>query len=303
MASPQVPVDDVVEPLRAVARRGFSEYDVFRDWTELMLAALQDDDETYLDVLEEYDRGADRNHGSRNADLFAEAFGELQRAMQKTNLDALGAVYEALELGQHDQGIHFTPHNVARAMAEMQVVCQSGESAPEPPVRIADPACGSGRLLILAARAHDEPVHCYAKDKNSVCARMAALNCCFFNLDAVVVQGDSLTMTRRRAWQTTHSSLGGEIAEIDPDTLPDPEVLFSGDSDDVGAEETETETATAQSADTDAVSGDDIPAAADAHAAETDGGSERADDGRPPSDDRLTIESSDEREQLGLDDF
>lgn len=299
MASPQVPVDDVVEPLETIVRRGFSEYDVFRDWTELMLAALQDDDETYLDILEEYDRGADRDRGNRNADLFAEAFGELQRAMQETNLDALGAVYEALGLSQHDQGIHFTPHNVARAMAEIQVVCQSGESAPEPPVRVVDPACGSGRLLILAARAHDKAVFCYAKDKNSVCARMAALNCCFFNLDAVIVQGDSLTVARQRAWKTMHSPLGGEIAEVSPDALPDPDVLFSGDSDNAEA----AETASAESTDIGAVSDDGVPAAANAHAAETDGGSERTDDRRRPADERLTVESSHESEQAGLDEF
>ena len=211
MASPQVPTDDVLAPLETIAGRGFSAYDVFRDWTELMLAALQDDDETYLDVLEEYDRGKDRDRGERNADLFAQAFGELQATMRETGLDVLGAVYEAWDLGSHDQGIHFTPHNVARALAEFQVYPQGSETAPEPPVRIADPACGSGRLLIFAARVHDEPVICYAKDKNGLCARLAALNCCFFNLDAVIVQGDSLQVTRRTAKQCRNRWLDQQI--------------------------------------------------------------------------------------------
>ena len=113
MASPQVPTDDVLAPLETIAGRGFSSYDVFRDWTELMLAALQGDDETYLNVLEEYDRGKNRDQGERNADLFAQAFGELQATMRDRGLDVLGAVYEAWDLGSHDQGVHFTPHSVA----------------------------------------------------------------------------------------------------------------------------------------------------------------------------------------------
>jgi len=158
--------------------------------------------------------------------------------MRDTGLDVLGAVYEAWDLGSHDQGVHFTPHSVARALAKFQVYSQDGEAAPEPPVRIADPACGSGRLLILAARVQDESVICYAKDQNSICARMAALNCCFFNLDAVIIQGDSLQVTRQRAWRTRHTPLGGEIVEVDPERLPDPEVMFRSTSDETTDEVT-----------------------------------------------------------------
>lgn len=285
MASPQVPTDDAAAPLETIAGRGFVTYGVFRDWTELMLAALQDDDETYLDVLEEYDRGRDRDRGERNADLFAQAFGELQQTMGETNLDVLGAVYEALDLGQHDQSIHFTPHGVARGLAELQVCTQDGEVAPEPPVRIADPACGSGRLLIFAARVQDEATLCFAKDKNSVCARMAALNCCFFNLDAVIVQGDSLQVARQRAWRTRHTPLGGEIAEVDPKTLPDPEVMFRSTSDEP----------------TDDATG---PKAEPAAPTEADGGTPRQREEDPSAAaDRLTVENGDDLEQHALDEF
>jgi len=285
MASPQVPTDDVLAPLETIAGRGFSAYNVFRDWTELMLAALQKDDETYLDVLEEYDRGKDRDRGERNADLFAQAFGELQATMRETGLDVLGAVYEAWDLGSHDQGIHFTPHTVARAMAEFQIIIQDGETAPEPSVRIADPACGSGRLLIFAARVHDEPVICYAKDKNGLCTRLAALNCCFFNLDAVIVQGDSLQVTRQRAWRTRHTPLGGEIAEVDPETLPDPEVMFRSTDDEPTDDATGPEDEQA------------APTGAD------DGAPQQHEEDTAAAADRLTVEEGDDLEQYALDEF
>lgn len=223
----QVDTDRVLDPLESVASRGFSRYDVFRDWVTLMLAALQRDDDTYLDVLEGYDRGRDRDRGERNADLFATAFGELQDEMARTNRDVLGEVYEAWGMQSDEFGQHFTPHNVAAAMAEMQAVT---ESEPDPPVTIADPACGTGRLAILAARRHDVETFCFGQDKDLLCAKMAALNFCFFNMDGVVVWGDSLKVEQKRAWRTRNTLMGGDVVEIDPEDVPLPEAAFEADS-------------------------------------------------------------------------
>lgn len=223
--------DDVLEPLETISGRGFSRYDVFRDWVGLMLAALQDDDEQYLDVLEDYDRGRDRDRGERNADLFAAAFGELQAAMQEHNQDVLGDAYEAFGMQSDAFGQHFTPHNISAMMAELQT---SVEDDVEPPVSIADPACGSGRLLIYAARRQDVETFCFGQDKDPLCAKMAALNCCFFNMNAAVVVGDTLTLEKRRAWQTRSTAIGGEIREVDPESVPHPEAAFEDGRDDEG---------------------------------------------------------------------
>ncbi|ESP89729.1 Type I restriction-modification system methyltransferase subunit-like protein [Candidatus Halobonum tyrrellensis G22] len=83
-----------------------------------------------------------------------------------------------------------------------------------------------GRLLVLAARHQDAPTVCFGQDTDLVCAQMAALNLCFFNIDGAVVWGDSLAMTKRRAWKTRGTMLGGEIAEVEPDDLPWPEAAF-----------------------------------------------------------------------------
>lgn len=52
-----------------------------------------------------------------------------------------------------------------------------------------------------------------------MCAKMAALNCCFFNLDGYIVQGDSLTLEYQRAWQTSHSPMGRSVRELDEDEI------------------------------------------------------------------------------------
>jgi len=198
----------------------------------LMLAALQRDDDTYLDILDDYDRGRDRSRGDRAADLFSEAFAELLAEMERTNRDVLGDAYEAFGMQDDSFGQHFTPHNVAAMLAELQT--QGGDA--EPPITIADPACGSGRLLVLAARRHDEQTLCFGQDKDLLCAQMAALNACFFNLDAVLVWGDSLTVETRRAWQTRGTAIGGDIREVEPDEVPWPEAAFESTPDDADTE-------------------------------------------------------------------
>ncbi|WP_157972426.1 N-6 DNA methylase [Saliphagus sp. LR7] len=214
-------IDPVLEPLRTIEAQGFSRHTVFRDWVRLMLAALQRDDDQYLEILDTYGRG------EHVAAHFSEAFGELLAAMADSNQDVLGMAYEEFGMQSDAFGQHFTPHTVAAGLAEMQTT----DNDPDPPVTIADPACGSGRLLILAARTHDVQTICFGQDKDSLCARIAALNFCFFNLDGVVACGDSLQMKKRRAWEIQSTICGGEIREVDPDTVPWPETALHAETD------------------------------------------------------------------------
>lgn len=238
MPDPAVDATPVLDPLETIASRGFGRYDVFRDWVRLMLAALQRDDDQYLSVLDAYKRGRDRDRGERNADLFAAAFGELQELMGETNRDVLGEAYERWGMQSEQFGQHFTPHNVAASMVELQATVDD----PDPPVTIGDPACGSGRLLVLAARQHDVKTFSYGQDKDPLCAQMAALNLCFFNMDGVVIAGDSLTLEKRQAWRTKHTLFGGEVVEVDPETVPLPEAAFE-DVEDAGEDESDPEPA------------------------------------------------------------
>lgn len=217
-----IDLDPVLTPLREIQAGGFGRYDVFRDWVRLMLAALQRDDDQYLDILDDYDRGRDLDRGDRPADLFTEAFGELQSLMADTNLDVLGMAYEEFGMGDDAFGQHFTPHHIGVRIVEML----TSDGDPEPPITIADPACGSGRMLVLAARHHDAPTICFGQDKDPLCAQMAALNFCFFNIDGVVVCGDTLTLEQLRAWETRGTVVGGEVREVDPADVPWPEAAF-----------------------------------------------------------------------------
>lgn len=214
----------VVEPLEKLSKRGYSRYEVFTDWLDLMLYALQRRDDPYLEIVHGYNN--DQNRGSRDIDLFHEAFHQLQQRMAEAEADLLGIVYEELGMSSDAFGQYFTPQNICEMMADMQLPdCLDKR---EEPYRIADPACGSGRLLIEAAKRIDQPAVFHGQDKDPVCVKMTALNLCFFNVDGVAILGDSLTMETRKAWQTQHSPWGGSVHELDTDELEDAPIEGQG---------------------------------------------------------------------------
>lgn len=66
--------------------------------------------------------------------------------------DFLGKLYMNLELGNHWKGQFFTPYNVCRMMAEMQIGDGiHDEIGGRGYISICDPACGAGATLIAAA--------------------------------------------------------------------------------------------------------------------------------------------------------
>jgi hypothetical protein len=230
-----VDVDPILDPLREIQSQGYSRYNVFRDWIDLILYALQREDDPYLDILDDYDENRDYDRGNRSADHFSTAFGNLMELMEKTNQELLGVCYEEFGMQNDNFGQHFTPNSVSEMMAKIQTTTTVED--PDPPITIADPACGSGRLLVFAARHQDERTICFGQDKDLLCCEMTALNLCFFNIDGVVVCGDSLTVEKRRAWRTRSTGLGGEVAEVDPESVAWPEEAFKESSENAAESE------------------------------------------------------------------
>jgi len=183
-----------------------------------MLYSLQLDDENYLEIIDSYDN--DQPQGQHAADIYSQAFGDLRQGMAETDADLLGVVYEELGMESDAFGQYFTPHDICDMNAEMMV---SVDESREEPYTVADPASGSGRLLISAAKqipSGDETLF-YGQDKDSTCAKMTALNFCFFNMDGYAVQGDSLRMEEQRVWETRGTVSGGQIRELSEEEFPD----------------------------------------------------------------------------------
>lgn len=197
---------DLRDHLEAVSTvTGLALYDVFRDWLDLSLLAFERNDPEYLEIVEQYEDRHDEATARECLDHYAAALGELTAATAEVGHDVLGLVYEQLGLTSDAFAQHFTPHNVSDAMAAMTVVSDGFEDV-DPPLTVHDPACGSGRLLVSAARAVAEaddapPAVFYGRDKSATCAKLTAVNLTLLGIAGVAVVGDSLTMEERTVWK------------------------------------------------------------------------------------------------------
>jgi len=197
-----------VRELRKIEGRFFRKFD---DWLDLMLAAFAGDEERYMATMSRY--GPREPGKSHPADHFANALGAIHLAMHEDNAasvlcDHLGEIYEAEGAAEREMAQFFTPMPLCELMARMTI----DETAPEN-ARIADPACGSGRLLMACIRLRPRGYY-FGVDKDPTCAKMAALNMLWRNVDSHIVCGNSLTLTAQGGWMTSSTALGGRIRSI-----------------------------------------------------------------------------------------
>lgn len=84
-------------------------------------------------------------------EIFPQLFGTLTEALeQNPDQDFLGDMFMRLELGSHWHGQFFTPYNLCRAIAEIQMGDVKERIQTRGWVSINDCACGAGALLIAA---------------------------------------------------------------------------------------------------------------------------------------------------------
>ncbi len=163
----------------------------------------------YLKIVARY---ADKNpKGARAIDHFATAFGELVLGIERDNGDPLGDVYmSAISFGEHGQ--YFTPFNLADAVAQMTMTeVRDGQT-------VLDPTCGSGVMLIAAAKVNPCAV-LYGIDLDERCAKMATLNLALRELTGTIWCGNALTCEAYTRWDVR----GGWVTRDDnPAPLPMP---------------------------------------------------------------------------------
>ena len=115
--------------------------------------------------------------------------------------DILGEYFtEHVTKGQNGQ--FFTPSSVCELMAAMQ-----GKPGTVHGKTIADPACGSGRLLLAFAK-HNPANHFYGTDNSNTCAKMATLNFFINGLRGEVAWMNTLSMEWYGGWQINNDGLG-----------------------------------------------------------------------------------------------
>lgn len=219
---------EIVGLLRQVAyTRGIDR--VWSDWVEICAIALARADlaqrdvreQRYLQVIAEYERA--------ELDQLVQAFAHLvmsyELRVEAADFgDVLGSTFMMLDMGNAGAGQFFTPYEVSRLMGNMMMgdgqdlVTKTGARGF---VRVLEPACGAGGMLIAAAHAmHDaglnyqQCMHATAIDIDQRCVHMTFVQLALLHVPAVVIHGNGLTGECREQWFTPAHILGGWGARL-----------------------------------------------------------------------------------------
>ena len=214
---------EIVGLLRQVAyTRGIDR--VWSDWVEICAIALARADlaqgevreQRYLQVIAQYERA--------ELDLLVQAFAHLvmsyELRVEASDFgDVLGSTFMMLEMGNAGAGQFFTPYEVSRLMGNMMMgnwQALVDKTTALGFVRVLEPACGAGSMLIAAAHAmHDaglnyqQCMHATAIDIDQRCVHMTFIQLALLHVPAVVIHGNGLTGECREQWFTPAHVLGG----------------------------------------------------------------------------------------------
>ncbi|MDG9972168.1 N-6 DNA methylase [Achromobacter mucicolens] len=219
---------EIVSLLRQVAyTRGIDR--VWSDWVEICAIALARADlaqrdvreQRYLQVIAQYERA--------ELDQLVQAFAHLvmsyELRVEAADFgDVLGSTFMMLDMGNAGAGQFFTPYEVSRLMGNMMM--GDGQALVDKTdahgfIRVLEPACGAGGMLIAAAHAmHDaglnyqQCMHATAIDIDQRCVHMTFIQLALLHVPAVVIHGNGLTGECREQWFTPAHVLGGWRARL-----------------------------------------------------------------------------------------
>ena len=188
-------------------------YEVFRDFVTMSAIAMHNAIHKITSLEDEYLRivkGYKRDQVTELCGLFA----KLVMLLDTEPQDVLGPLYMELELGNTQAGQFFTPHEISELLARMTYGDEL-KTLNKPFVTLSEPACGAGGMVlafvkVMISHGHDPAkrlwVQCQDVD------RTAALMCYFqlslWNVPAVVIVGNTLSMEVREVFYTPAHYMG-----------------------------------------------------------------------------------------------
>lgn len=151
----------------------FSIHQVFDDFLTMCICAFSFNPVTKQSNYEdEYLATIAKYSSSSLTQLFPKALAQLTMAMEE-NLctDVLGEFFE-LHISNGRNGQFFTPEPITDFM---NAIVGTDEKT-DAPLRVLDPACGSGRMLLSCHKRSKEKHHLYGIDVDHTCVKMTVIN-------------------------------------------------------------------------------------------------------------------------------
>ncbi|WP_413705620.1 N-6 DNA methylase [Ralstonia sp. Ralssp110] len=175
-------------------------HEVFRDFCELAALSISNRvdllqyearEARYLEIVKHYER--------EEAECFPRMLGCLVGSLEGGHKDALGQVFEALQLSDHYRGQFFTPWEVSRLMAKMLMSGAAAEIEQKGFITLMEPAAGAGGMVIAAASAlldeginYQQTMHATLIDIDELACHMSYVQLCLLHVPAIVIHCNAL---------------------------------------------------------------------------------------------------------------
>lgn len=187
---------------------------VFDDFLRIIVCCLSmgRKEELYFKTIKPYSK--------EELNVFSQAFAALIVQMDNAPLvDPFGDYFEEF-LSNSRNGQFFTPICVCDLMTQLTTAVKPGEERRNGDVRVYDPTCGSGRLLLSAAK-EDRKQFFIGADISYTCCLMTIINLCLNSLNGEVLHMDTLSLECWHHWCVIVDSLTKipTVYEVNPNKL------------------------------------------------------------------------------------
>jgi hypothetical protein len=191
--------------------------EVFDDFVEMSALTFRNavDSWGYDEREAQYLRTAGR-YDREELNRFAHALALVVKAMEQEPCDVLGRLYMELELGNGRLGQFYTPYDVARLIAGMQIDAIAERVRSHGFAKLYEPACGAAAFIIAVSQEMrtaglnpQTQLHVTAEDIAPQAVHMAYIHLSLLHVPAVVHRRNTLTLETFDTWPTPAHILGG----------------------------------------------------------------------------------------------
>jgi hypothetical protein len=191
--------------------------EVFDDFVEMSALTFRNavDSWGYDEREAQYLRTAGR-YDRQELNRFAHALALVVEAMEQEPCDVLGRLYMELELGNGRLGQFYTPYDVARLMAGMQIDAIAERVRSHGFAKLYEPACGAAAFIVAVSQEMrtaglnpQAQLHVTAEDIAPQAVHMVYIHLSLLHVPAVVHRRNTLTMETFDTWQTPAHILDG----------------------------------------------------------------------------------------------
>lgn len=170
----------------------------FFDWVTMMALAISNCIDLFHGNLwaqrEEQYKSIAKKYTAEEMKVFSEAMAYLQEELEEAPQDILGEIYHKLDAQNKRTGQFFTPFHLSLAMAQLQ-------DYRDDDVILNEPTCGAGGMVLAVANIMQQKginyllrLKAVAQDIDWNCVYMTYVQLSLAGINAVVIQGNTLTM-------------------------------------------------------------------------------------------------------------